>query len=211
MAKDKTLRTPILLIIILIAIVALALGIWLQSDIHKSKKPLAIKNGTVLARPVPLKPFTLTSDEGKPFTNNSLKGHWSLLFFGFTSCPMICPTTLSELNKAYDTLRLNKKKPPQIVFISVDPKRDSNSRIHNYLANFNSHFIGVTGDASQIDKLTKTVGIAYLKSKKSGEKNYQIEHSGAILVINPKGEWVALLRAPHSGDAIAKDFLRIVR
>jgi len=208
--KDNSKRWSISLIIILAALFALIIGAWIQHQTHKRTKPIALNNGTILPTPLAIKSFSLTDDNGKPFTQANLKGHWSLLFFGFTHCPIICPTTLAELNKAYQRLQSSDAKTvPQVVFISIDPERDTAQKIHTYLNNFNNNFVGATGDKTQLNQLTKQLGIAYMKATKSGAKNYDVEHSGAILVLNPKGEWVALLSAPHSGKEIAQSFLRI--
>lgn len=208
--STQTRKRPKWLAVIILAIIAIGLGVLLQVDNEKQSKPVQLSTGTLLPSGMPLAQFSLTNDLGKPFTNSNLKGHWSLLFFGFTNCPMICPTTLAELNKAYVVLQKDKvKNMPRVVFISVDPERDTTTKIHHYLANFNRNFIGVRGAKANIDALAKQMGIAYMKATKSGEKNYNIEHTGAVIVVNPQGEMIAVLTSPRSGATIASDFLKI--
>ncbi len=196
--------------VIAAALLALAIGLWLQTSANRPAKSVALANGTVLPTPYGITPFKLTNTQGKIFNNKNLRGHWTLIFFGFTHCPMICPTTLSELNKAYQQLKVEDRKSlPKILFVSIDPERDTAPVIKSYLANFNKNFSGVTGNKEELDSLTKQLGIAYMKATKSNEKNYNIEHSGSILVVNPNGEWVAVLSSPKNGNTIAEDFMRI--
>ena len=186
-------------------------SIWLLTKLDRQRKPIQITNGTVLSIPNKIMPFKLIDEDGKAFTNANLKGHWSMLFFGFTRCPMMCPKTLSELNKAYLNLEQQKlvKYLPQIIFVSVDPDHDTPSVIKKYVQSFNVNFIGITGTQKQIKNFTKRLGIVYAKSIKSDGSDYDINHSGAILIINPDGKWRALLNFPHKSDIIVKDFVII--
>jgi len=193
---------------IVLPILVLGIGMWLSTKIHRSNQPPVLKAGTMLKEPVVLQPFTLIDENGQPFTNASLKGHWSMIFFGFTNCPMVCPTTLTQLNNAYKILeKIDDKRLPKVVFISVDPERDTPRKIKAYLAKLNPAFTGATGKQKNLDKLTSSLGIMYAKAMKSNEINYNISHSGVILVTNPDGNWVAVLSTPHDGKIIAKDIL----
>lgn len=206
MAEEK--RQGSWLVICFFAILALTLGFWLQTHAEK-KRFFQSPYSSTLSVSIPLKAFHLMDDEGKSFTNNNLMGHWSLLFFGYSSCPDLCPTTLTKLNKAYQILQAsNTHMAPQVIFITIDPKRDTPKELQQYLNKFNKNFIGVTGSEKEITNLTKSIGIAYLKIAKS-KKNYDFQHSGIIIVINPNGEWVAIMHIPPTGREIAKDFQRI--
>lgn len=171
-----------------------------------------ISSGTVLPQPRQIKPFELTDTQGKAFTEKSLQGHWSLLFFGFTNCQMICPAALSELAKAVKTMEQDKQPTmPQVVFITVDPDRDSQQRIAQYLASFNKSFLGARGTKEHLDKLSNDVGILYMKiDDKKGNKNYNVDHSGSILLVDPKGRLAAVFTMPHNGTQLAKDYALIV-
>ncbi len=207
MSKEASNKRILLFSVILIAILVSILGLWLFKQVHRP----TLKNGTMLQHPVVLKQFNLIDKNGKPFTNANLKGHWSLIFFGFTNCPSMCPATLAQMNKAYKKLKTERSgtKLPNVYFISVDPKRDTSKKIKAYLAKFNPAFNGATGSKESIDSLTKNLGVAYAKATKSNDKNYDINHSGMILVINPNGEWIGVLSAPHDGETIARDFVGI--
>ena len=211
MEKGTIIQRQLWITVITVALLALVLGIWLHTQSsNKSVQSSRLQNGTMLPKPYVLNSFQLTDDQGRPFTNDTLRGHWSLLFFGFTHCPMMCPTTLAKLNDAYKELRqLDNENLPQVVFISIDPDRDSAKQIKYYLSNFNDNFVGATGSKGQLKQLTQSLGIVYMKAIKSGEEDYNIEHSGSILVINPLGEWVAVLSPPQDGHMIAQEFMRI--
>ncbi len=213
MTYPKNFHRRLLIAIVGIAFAAFVLGIWLQQkEVKKSHAPVKLQGGTMLSAGMPLSPFKLINDNGKPLTQKNLRGKWTLVFFGFTNCPKVCPTTLAELNQVYQQLQNDKiKKMPRVLFVSVDPARDKPSIIRAYLAHFNKHFEGATGNKKQLNSLTKEVGIAFMKAQKSNDKNYNIEHSGAILVLNPQGIWVAVLTAPHNSKTMVKDYLQIVR
>lgn len=198
------------ILITIIAVIALIIGVYLQRS--EKQQRIILNQGTILPAPVPLTSFQLKDDQDKVFTNRNLIGHWSLLFFGFTHCNRICPTTLHELNQAYQVLEKSVKTiAPQIVFISVDPKRDTPKQLQHYLASFNTNFVGATGSETEIRKLTDELGIAYLKALKETKQGFNLQHSGSIIVVNPYGEWVAVLSTPHQGRIIAKDFEIIQR
>lgn len=207
----STSRRPLLWAIVLLAVIAVAFGAWMQTR-NKVVNPATIRleNGVMLPTQKAMVAFDLKDDHGKTFTNANLKGHWSLIFFGFTNCPMLCPTTMAELNKAYKILEEDKVKVmPKVLFISIDPERDTIKKIRSYVTGFNKNFEGATGKQAELKRFTKQLGIMYEKATKSGEKNYDIQHNGAIIVVNPKGEWSAVLSYPQKATSIAKDFVTI--
>lgn len=194
---------------LIICIIALGFALWLHFTRHsKQENTSHLQQGTAFPAAIALEAFQLTDGNNKPFTNKNLKGHWSLFFFGFTRCPKVCPTTLSILNKAYQILeKADPNNLPHVVFISVDPKRDSPKATMQYAKRFNKHFIGVTGNKASIDGLTKNLGIMHAVAQKSGEPGYQINHSGTIIVINPKGQWAGILMPPFNANVMANDFM----
>jgi len=172
-----------------------------------------MQNATVFNQPRNIAAFKLQDDAGKPFTNANLQGHWSLLFFGFTNCAMICPTTMTELNKMYQILQKAKvEQLPQVVFISVDPERDSIKRIHDYVVSFNPKFIGATGEESQIVSLTKQMGVMFMKiADKDDPKKYAIDHSAFVVLVNPKGQMYGIFSSPHQAEEMAKSYQQIIK
>ena len=201
------------LLIIIFAVIALTLGLWVGKHQSAKKEEPNTLAGSVLSPPQDIAKFSLVDTKGRPFTNNSLWGHWTFMFFGFTSCTSICPPEMANLANLYDILLKQEQNPmPQVVFISVDPENDTLDKLSKYVTSFNPHFQAATGDKSEIDKLTSSVGVLYtktLKDKETGEMT--IDHSGVILLIDPAGKLAAVFSMPHDPPAIAKDFQTIVQ
>jgi protein SCO1 len=165
--------------------------------------------GTVLDKPKPIKNFSLKKTDGTLLTTQSFMGHWTLLFFGFTRCGYVCPTSLGALKNTYEALQKSTAPKPQIIFVSIDPERDDLARIHRYVTSFNKDFMGATGSKTELNALTSQLGILYMKvvqprSKKSD--NYDIDHSGSILLVDPEGRLIAVFSMPHKAESIAKDY-----
>ncbi len=151
--------------------------------------------------------FTLIDQEGGSFTRESLEDNWNLLFFGFSHCPDICPATLQILSAARDRLAVEGQPEfelPRIVLISVDPERDTPDVLKSYVANFDSNIIGLTGDMSEVQKITGRLGIFHAKSSVH-HGGYNVDHTSAVLVINPYAQFHALFSAPYSVDDLAHD------
>ncbi|MCA0402644.1 MAG: SCO family protein [Proteobacteria bacterium] len=208
--QKKTLVTTIGLI----AVIALLAGFLLSSKLTSSQKNIAEQmSGTLLEKPRMVEEFQLTGIDSKPFNNESLKGQWTLVFFGFTHCATVCPMTMSKLNDMYLELEKAKINPlPQVVMISIDPKRDSLSRLNSFVQGFNPHFYGARGDNDAIVKMTKEMGIAFevSLSKDKDPQNYDIQHSGALILFNPEGQLAAFFTSPFEPKDLAKDYQLVV-
>jgi len=199
------------ILIILFAVIALLGGIF-ASHFYTQKTSLeSAKTATIFSPPQEISKFSLVDSQGRPFNNNTFWGHWTFIFFGFTTCAQICPTTMNDLNQMYQSLLKNQQNPmPQVVLISIDPATDTLEKLGNYVQSFNPHFQGATGDKSEIDKLTSHLGILYQKTKDKKTGLETIDHSGAILLVDPSGKLAAIFSAPHDPVAMAKDFQVIV-
>ncbi len=164
---------------------------------------------TLLRSPLPLPAVTLTDNAEGVFTRERLHGQFSLLFFGFTHCPDICPLTLAVLARMRTGWSTPHVDVPQVVFVSVDPGRDDPERIGTYLDNFDAAFHGVTGPREAMDPWLKALGVTvYIEQRPDGEP-YSVTHNSTIYVVGPGAELVAVFGAPHDAAAIAADFLRI--
>jgi protein SCO1/2 len=167
--------------------------------------------GLVFTVPRDIKPFELVSTDFKKFTQQNLYQHWTLLFFGFTHCSSICPTTLDMINRAYPELQ--KAYPNlQVVLISLDPERDSLDALSKYTRSFNPAFIGVSGKIQELRKLQSQFGIFssrenVMQAKPGSETNYQIEHSSSILLIGPQGKWTGLFKYGTSPKQFSDAFM----
>lgn len=158
--------------------------------------------------------FALTDHDSQPFSLADLRGKWSLIFFGFTNCPDVCPGTLFELQKVNEILEQKleaTRDQPQILFISVDPERDTSAKLEQYLAYFDPGFIGVTGNQAQLLPLTRQLGIAYrIEEHDPGAAQYDVAHSASVLLTDPEGRLYGAFPPPHDAEKIVADLLAIM-
>lgn len=166
---------------------------------------------SLLPEPRALTSFQLVDQHGKRVDADSLRGHWSVMFIGYTHCPDVCPTTLQTLAA---TARRMAASPDGVdhtrfVFVSVDPKRDNVAHLKDYLAYFNPNFIGATGEREQIDALVRQLGAIYIFEGDTNGDSYIVNHSATLYVIDPQGRLYARLQPPHEAARIADTLARI--
>jgi len=188
-----------------IAAVAFAIGIWAGIRGKGNANAPIIQDTvmTVLPQAKRLQPFHLEESSGQPFELDNLKGKNTLIFFGYTSCPDVCPTTMYQLKKLDDLfVKSHQENIYQVVFVSIDPRRDTPKVLEKYVHSFNKHFIGVTGKRDDIQGLAKQLGASYDVEDDGKSKNYAVSHTDVIFVINSQGEFAAILTAPHDASRI---------
>lgn len=158
-----------------------------------------------------LEQFQLERGDGTPFTLEHLQGQWSLMFFGFTNCPDICPDTLALLAAVMEDMEPKTRKPlPQVVFVSVDPERDQGADLDDYARWFNPHFIAVTGAQEELQRLTRQLGVIYYYETPDPQTGfYNVDHSGVVLIIDPQGRAIAHFSQPLEIEAIVADLFRL--
>jgi len=153
--------------------------------------------------------FSLLDHHGQPFTRAALQGHWSLLYFGYTHCPDLCPATLSTLAAMEKRLSPTALRP-QVVFISADVARDTPAQLATYVPYFEPSFLGVTGRRqADVETLAAELGIAVALNRQP-DGSYSVDHSSAILVVDPRGRMAAVLTGPFTEAALQTDYLAIV-
>tara|TARA_B110000444_G_scaffold84493_1_gene79835 strand:+ start:1227 stop:1853 length:627 start_codon:yes stop_codon:yes gene_type:complete len=198
---------------IIIKILAFFLAIIVTTNCSNERSinstPKKNEFSTVLDNPMSLSDFNLTADDGSNFNLETLKGNWSLLFFGYTHCPDVCPLTLHQLGQANKALNESMIELPNIIMVSVDPDRDSIELLHQYVNSFSQKVMGVTGPLDEINKLTTQLGIFYQVNKEEGE-NYSVNHSAAVIMINKNAEFHAVFSAPHSTENFVTDLPKIM-
>lgn len=211
--KHGKVAAIILLDVIIITALIFYFGIIRPNQQWKESHKIKI-DGTYLSTATAIKNFNLTDNHNKSFTKNNLKNHWTLLFFGFTNCGMVCPTTMDALNKMYQLLQkdLSPEKMPQVVFVSVDPDRDTVERINDYIISFNPNFIGARSEIAGTIALEKQLHIvaAKLQVDGQGKDQYTINHSAEILLLNPDAKIQAYFSYPHEPQQMAKDYKNIL-
>lgn len=190
-----------------VLIAALAAGVGLYGG-QRFFAPAALpqmQNSLLYPQFKQIPEFRLTADDGRAFTQADLLGRWSLVFIGFTHCPDICPTTLADLAKARQAMGdLPEVERPQIVFVSVDPERDSPKLAGDYARYFDESARGVTGEHDALQPFTRSLGMVYMQSPQEGG-GYAVDHSASVAIVNPEGLQVGLVRPPLDSAKIATD------
>jgi protein SCO1/2 len=154
--------------------------------------------------------FTLTGDDGRPVTGDSFKGRAALVYFGYTHCPDVCPETMGRLMQVLGKLGPDAQKV-RILFITVDPARDTPQALHDYVGAFDSrHAEGLTGSDRQIESLAKRYRVAYQMEKRDPNGNYEVTHSSAVYVFDGQGRARLLATDHDTPDMIAHDLRRII-
>jgi protein SCO1/2 len=163
---------------------------------------------TVFVDPKPLREFVLTDQNSHAFDLERLKGNWSFIFFGYTHCPDICPSTLASLSKLREqiTKGVNGSKNVQFVFISVDPRRDTAAILKEYTGYFDPSIVGVTGTELELRNLTRQLDARFEVESTLDKKSYQVYHTSALFLINPQGQFVASLIPPFDISTISRRF-----
>lgn len=198
-------------VVVLVATLAAWAGMWLARQQGTASAPPALEHATVFPAGRPLSDFTLVDQLGRPFGPSRLRGRWSILFFGFTQCPDVCPTTLATLAAARRELAdLPGPQQPDVVLVSVDPRRDTVERLREYVQFFDPSFTGVTGEASALERLTKELGVAVIVGEPDAAGNYTIDHTATLFLLGPDGALAAVFGTPHSPDGIAHDYRMIL-
>lgn len=191
MKPTSNVNKTIALLVFLCAAVMTSVFVFRMS--HKAPQVYSSNEGMVFSVPRAIKPFELVSADGNKFTQKNFHDHWTLLFFGFTHCSNICPTTMDMLKRSYE--KLHGSYPNlQIVFISIDPERDSVEELNKYTHMYNENFVGVSGKIQDLRKLQSQLGVYSARDTSSSDSNYQIQHTSAIMLINPRGQWAGLFK-----------------
>jgi protein SCO1/2 len=200
--------TPRSLLIAFVAAVALAGGVGLALLQRAPAEAETWAAATVLDAPRPLPPFELATADG-PLDATTLRGRWTLVFFGFASCPDICPTTLALLAQVDRQLAgLAAGERPQVLFVSVDPERDTPARAAAYAAYYSPGFRGATGELAQLEALAGALGAPFARVPQGD--GYTVDHSAAVFVLDADARFAAVMTPPLVAKHMAEDLGRLV-
>jgi protein SCO1 len=192
--------------ILVVGLVVLVAAMFLLPRNQRGPAPEA---ATVLPEPRPLADVRFTDKSGAAAQLSDFTGDFTLLFFGFTNCPDVCPLTLSMLAQVRADIASSAPSfTPRILFVSVDPNRDTPERIAAYLNGFDSNFDGVTASDTELEPLLKALGVAVEKHEHGGA-NYNVVHNSAVYILDQNAEWTAVSTGPHDPKVLASDYLRI--
>lgn len=197
MQQQAGIRRTIAIVLAFIILVVYGF-IWrMNQPVIMSDEQLRVNGAIVLDQPRIFSDFELIDHRGEVFNIDRFRDTWTMVFFGFTNCPDICPTTLAILNDTYSKMKESEKEKLQVIMISLDPERDTVEALAEYVPYFNDQFIGVTGNKHLIRRLTAEINIAYNKVPLAGD-DYTVDHSTQLVLINPKGHYHGFFKAPHS-------------
>jgi protein SCO1/2 len=194
----------------ILLIVAFAAGLILARIAMPGRDaPPQTERATVLPEPRPLPPLGLVDQDARPMPADFFTGHWTLVFFGFTQCPDICPTTLATLAQARRQLAdLPPDQQPRVLLVSVDPQRDAPELLAAYVRFFDPAFMGATGSDEATAAAAAAFGVPYSKVEMP-EGGYTMDHGSGLFVVGPTGGLVAFLSGPHDAAVVARDFRSI--
>lgn len=166
-------------------------------------------NVLLLPRERVIPPLTLIDQDGQPFDTRSLQGRWHILFFGFTACPDICPTTLSDMRRLFGQLPSDTRERLQLVLITADPARDTPQQLKTYLDYYRAGFSGLTGEMEQLQQLSRALGLPFVPANET-QGDYSVSHSGNLALVGPDGTLRGHIRAPLMLDGLKRALPRIV-
>lgn len=210
--SSSSTSARILVVFAAIALAAAVGGLWLAHSIKAGNGPVAdqvvLRDGPFLRLPDPkaIEDFALYDHSGQAFSRASLEGGWTLAFFGFSSCPHICPDTLYKLTRVVDRLEgeLPADRVPGVLFIAVDPERDNPQALAQYRERFDDGIEAVSGPDSQLRALAMQLGAHYVVPGHEPGQWYNVDHSMGVLLLDPEVRWVGLFSAPHDSEAMAQ-------
>jgi protein SCO1/2 len=198
---------------VLFAIVAFALGLFLARAVrtpHAVPVPVT-ENATILPQPRVLPALDLVDQEGRPLPADALQKGWTIVFFGFTQCPDVCPTTLTMLAQTKKQLAdLPAAHQPHVLLISVDPERDTPAILKPYVTFFDPSFNGATGTTDGVQRAASAFSVPYQKMPLPGG-GYTMDHGAGVFIVTPKGTLVAYSSPPHNAQVLARDYRKVLQ
>lgn len=201
-------------VLILVAVIALVLGLTVSKvlDAPQPDARAALLDAGIVLLPQSraLPALNLLDEQGAAQALDRLTGRWTLLFFGYTFCPDICPTTLAELRQLRARLPAELLERYRVVMVSVDPQRDTPEQLRQYLGFYNAGYSGLTGELADIQKLATAVSIPFIPGDTSKER-YTVDHSGNLAIIGPDGRQRGFIRAPLNVDRLAAQLPVLLR
>ena len=199
-------RVPLRTLMLVAACAVAALGgAWVAATFWAQAHPTT-EAAAVYDQPRPIPEFALVAHDGSRFDRARLLGHYSFVFFGYTNCPAFCPATLAELAAAMKDVAPARR--PEVVFVSVDPARDTPEVLARYVAHFDPRFVGATGTDEALGTLAAALGAAYQREAPV-DGSYAVEHTSALFLIDPDARLAAVFPAPHAAKTLAADYLKI--
>lgn len=176
---------------------------FIYSKAKQPSKHSLIQSGIyLLDNPRKIVDFSLLNQQGEAINQHQWKGQWQLIFFGFTHCPDICPMTLAIMKNAYSQLSTDHQSKIELVLVTVDPARDTATKLKQYIGFFGGNILGVTGDFLQLLQLTQNLSVPFKKVMQ--DTSYTIDHSAYLYLIDNKNQYQGFLKPPFTAETLAK-------
>ncbi|RBP49219.1 SCO family protein [Arenicella xantha] len=199
-------------VFILVALLAIGIGVYIQLGSQSAPPQPEFKKLILLPTPRDLAPVTFTDHRGDTVNVDQFQGHWSIIFFGFTHCPDVCPTTMQTLKQVKQRVsEAGFWSNNKVIMVTVDPERDSVERLANYVPFFDNEFVGLRANVSDTTEFAKQVGVLFFKDKAADNGAYDVDHSAALILINPQGQYAGVITAPHKADEITADLIDLAK
>ena len=199
--------------LLLLVAAAIAFGIWSYQRTPMPSQQQLQDRGVVLFD-VPRQPgeFQLTDYRGQAFGSDQLRGQWSLVFFGFTNCPGVCPMTLSTISQRWDEV-LAVEPDIRMLMISVDPARDTSARLSEYMQSFHESFLGLTGPLEVLYRVSGQLMAPFdpVSAERAGQESYMVSHNANVQLVNPCGHHVGFLKNPLDENLLVKNIRDAIR
>lgn len=213
MLKELSNSKFLIPIMVILAILAAGAGFYVslkQSKMQTASSPEKYHNieGLFWPNPKQIMDFNTLDHNNQEFGLAQMNGKWSLIFFGYTHCPDICPITMSVMDDVYKKMSI-QADDVQVIFVSVDPERDSIEKLAQYVSYFNKDFIGLGGATEMVNSLTKQIGVAYYVNNEQQAEGYLVDHTASIFLFDPEARMVGKLSAPHDSSNVIKKFTQI--
>lgn len=198
----------------IIAVAAIVIGIaaqqWQSNSGGSENGSKEFSKLVLLPTPRALPNINLVDHHGNAVNTSELSGHWHILFFGFTNCPDVCPSTLHALKQAKQALSdKGVWGQTQVRMVSVDPKRDTPERLARYVPYFDESFVGLTGELDALTEFSKKVGILFIARDENEFGGYDVDHSASLILINPQGQYAGVITVPHSNEELISDLAQL--
>lgn len=207
-------RTTLLILLVALATGA---GLWAAEYVYSGRNATGPELQTMrrLTAPRELPAFALQQSDRTQLLPGELRGHWTVVFIGFTSCPDVCPTTLAELAQAQTRwATLPESTRPRLLFVSVDPERDTIEKLGEYAHGFHKDTLAATADLPSLETFTKSLSLVFAKvplGDDAAANHYTIDHSAALVVLDPQGRMAGVIQPPLKPKAIAEDLIALTR
>lgn len=202
-------------LVIVLACIAVVLGLTINKVLNApagDRTAERLDAGIVLLQsPREMPPVELINHDGQPQALNQLKDQWRLVFFGYTFCPDICPTTLADLRQIKSQLPANIAQQLQVVMVTVDPKRDTSSQLKQYLGYFDPNMLGLTGTAEAIQQAATAMGVPFIPVANDAGDSYLVDHGANLAIIAPDGRQHGFIRAPLRKDKLVLELPKLIQ